>query len=167
MGHCFTLGLGTDSGQVGRDLEWLLCSQPCHCQTARKTTAAAGETAAALAHQTGMECLAYPLPVSGFCHSHSPAGRDSQPPPTLSHLRCPSPREGPRECSVPSSGNQEGFRVSYTGAASMFSPITSPAGHWRTFLSPHLARSWRLCFVTQGRGTHSGDRIVWGHLDTT
>lgn len=98
VGHCFIhVGLGTRvSRRLGGGWEKRFCSQPCHCQTARKTTAA-GETAAALAHQGGHGVSRLPPPCQRLLSL--PLSSWKRLPDCLlphCHLRCPSPRAGPR-----------------------------------------------------------------------
>lgn len=132
-----------------RDLEKIPCSQACHCQTLRKTTAAGGNRGSPRPPDgPGVSRLPPPcqqllsLPLSSW--KRLPAGR-----PPHRHLRCPSPRGGApgvchRECSVPSPGRQELLSPPLLSTSSR---VAFPARHRRTLLSQILEAV--LCHLLQ------------------
>lgn len=111
VSHCFTqLGLGTETqGILGRDPEKLLCSQFCHCQTARKTTQQPGKPRQPSPTRRAWSVSPAPslsaASVTPTLHlEETPSLPPTPSPPPVS--QSPASTGGPRECSVLSPGLQ-------------------------------------------------------------
>lgn len=126
--------------------EKLLCSQLCHCQTARKTTTAAGKPRQPSPTRRARRVLPAPslsaASVTPTLHlEETPSLPPTPSPPPVS--QSPASTGGPRACAT---GNvqsfplacREGLRASWTRAACL---VAGQVGHRRTPLCPHLANS--------------------------